>query len=95
MYFLFFCISAHQRLLTEFCFTNCGFLTAALPYRPASQSLLFTVYVDTFFMTLVQLCCAVSSSQPSVEKAGDFEKTFLCVGKTGSILQAVIQFNII
>ena len=36
-------------LLTVFCILNSGFLTAILPYRPASQSLLLTVDVETFF----------------------------------------------
>ena len=36
-------------LLTLFCFVNRCFLTAILSYRPASQSLLLTVDIDTFF----------------------------------------------
>ena len=78
----FFCALAHWSLL--FCFFNCGFLTAILPYRPASQNLLFTVVVRFFFTTLVQLCCDFWSSQLSVMQAGDSE-IFHHIGKTGSI----------
>ena len=61
-----FCALTHCSLLSLLCFFNSGFLTAILPYRPASQSLLFTVNVDTFFTRLVQLCSNVWSSQPLV-----------------------------
>ena len=64
---------AHLNLLTLFCFLYCGFLTAILLHRTASLSLLHTVDVDTFFfVTLVQLCSNVWSSQPSVTQAGDW-----------------------
>ena len=35
--------------MTLFCLFHSGFLTAILSNRPASQSLLVTVDVDTFF----------------------------------------------
>ena len=41
---------AHWSLLTLFCFLNSGFLTAILPYRPASLGLLLTVDVNTLFL---------------------------------------------
>ena len=45
----FLCTLANWSLLTLFSFLNSSFLTAILPYRPASQSLLLTADVDTFF----------------------------------------------
>ena len=65
--------------LILFCFFNSGFLTAVLPYRTASQSLLLAVDVDIFFSpTLVQLFSDVWSSQSFVTQAGDFDKIALC-----------------
>ena len=46
-------------------------------------------------MILVQLYCGLWSSQPSVMQAGDSDGVLLYIGKTGSILQAVIQYNIV
>ena len=57
----------------------CGFLTAILPYRPASQSLLLTVNVDTLFSpTLVQLCSDVWNNKPFVTQTGDSDELVLC-----------------
>ena len=39
----------HWSLLKLFCFLNRGSLIAILPYRPASQSLLLTMDVHTYF----------------------------------------------
>ena len=64
------CTLAHWSFLTLFCLLNSGFLTAILPYRPASRNLLFTVDADNFFTTLFQLCSAVWSSQSFVTQAG-------------------------
>ena len=60
------CVLAHWSLLTLFCFLNSSFLTAILPYRPASK------WILTFFTTLAQLCSDVWSSRPSVKQAGDW-----------------------
>ena len=40
---------AHWSLLTLFCFLNSGFLTAILPYRPASHSVFFSQWMSTHF----------------------------------------------
>ena len=51
-------------LLTLFYFLNSGFLTAILPYRPTSQSLLHTVDVDPFYYNIgsvVQQCLKQSA----------------------------------
>ena len=60
------CALAHWGLLKLFCFLESGFLAAILPYKSAWQSLLLTVDVDIFFMTLVQLFNDVWSSQSSI-----------------------------
>ena len=55
------CLGAlvHWKFVTLFCFLNNGFLTAILPYRQTSQSLLLRVDIDTFFHdigSVVQWC---------------------------------------
>ena len=75
------CTLAHWSLLTLFCFFNHGFLTAILPFRSALQSLLLRVNVDTFFHNIGSVFCQAS--------------WWLCISKTSSILQGVIQHNII
>ena len=65
------CALAHWSLLTKFCFLNSGILPPILPYKPASLCLFPIVDVDTFFATLVQLCCDVWSSQPSVTQVAE------------------------
>ena len=47
---VFVCVLVHWSLLTLFCFLNTGFLTAILPYRPASQSFhTMTLVLGLFF----------------------------------------------
>ena len=65
------CAFAHRSLLTLFGFLKSGFLTAILPYRSASQSLLLTMDADIFLLILVQLCSDVWSSQPFGMQADD------------------------
>ena len=43
------CFLHDWKFFILFCFINSGFLTAIVPYRPASESLLFTVDIDSFF----------------------------------------------
>ena len=62
--FLSLCALSHCSLSRLFCFCNSCFLAAVLPYRPASQSVIFTVDVDTFFHhidSVVQNCLVQSA----------------------------------
>ena len=78
---LFFVLSLYAlddwSFLTLFCFLNCGWLIAVLPYNPSSQSLLQTVDVDTFFSPLC-FNCAVMFKAVSLLQVGDTVDIVLC-----------------
>ena len=94
LYCLIFDQLGHCSHLTLFCFLSSGFLTAILPYTPASQSLLLTVDVDNIFswhwFSCAKMFWAVSHLSCKLIALIVFS-----ISKTGRMQQAVIQHNIV
>ena len=84
------CTLASWSLLILFCFLNSSSAISA----SFTESSPYCGCLHIFLTTLVQLCSDIWNSQPSVTQAGD-SVVVLCIEKTGSILQAVIQHIIV